>query len=234
MLITDLPGHKWLNIPYDCGLFFSRNIAHQRTVFGPSLVAGVPAYLAKAAPTANDTFSPEMQAAMAIPDPVYLTLENSRRFRALPLYAALLDQGREGFAHIIRRNILFARRVAEWMTGKAGKGYYEVLNLRPPLVSNEPTSPNMPTTPLNIVFFRASESNPVPAYKGPNGGAALIEAINGTNRMQVTPGPAGGVRMAVSNWLTGLNSSKDESGTEKGDFDIVAETLLAVVEHPSE
>ncbi|KIJ45920.1 hypothetical protein M422DRAFT_29566 [Sphaerobolus stellatus SS14] len=227
-------AHKWFNVPYDCGLFFTRSVEHQRTVFGPSLVGGVPAYLAKDPSTSGVAISSEMRAALALPDPFYLTIENSRRFRALPLYAALLDQGREGYAELIRRNILFARRVAEWMTSPAGKGYYEVLNLREPLVRNASSSSNSPTTPLNIVFFRAAEANPVKAYQGPHGGAALIKAINGTNKMQVTPGPIGGVRLAVSNWSTGLYTEKATDGTEKGDFEIVVETLLKVVEDPPE
>ena len=33
-----------------------------------------------------------------VPSPLYLGIENSRRFRALPLFASLLSLGKEGYA----------------------------------------------------------------------------------------------------------------------------------------
>lgn len=187
-------------MPYDCGLFFSRSIAHQTSVFGPSPARGVPAYYTRT--NEKGTRTAEMEAATEIPDGMNLGIENSRRFRGLPLYAALLDQGREGYADLVRRNIGFARRVAAWMGGVEGRGYYEVLNLRGG------------TTPLNMVLFRAASTNPVEEYRRDAG--ALVRAINGTGMMMVTPGP-GGVRMAVSNWMTG-----------ERDFGRVVEVLVGV------
>ncbi|KAF8516439.1 hypothetical protein BU17DRAFT_67449 [Hysterangium stoloniferum] len=219
-------GHKWLNVPYDCGIFFSRSIEHQSSVFGPSLSKAPPAYLARATGPWDEALTPEMKAAKAIPDAMNMTIENSRRFRALPLYTALLDQGREGYADLVRRNILFTRQIAAWMASPEGKGYYEVLNLRQSWVDS--SAP--PTTPLNMLLFRASAGNPVQAYCEPGGSATLVRALNETRKIQVTPG-LGAVRIAVSNWCTGLQTV-NENGMEKGDMDIVAETLLAVVEHP--
>ena len=168
-----------------------------------------------------------MEAAQRIIDPMNFNIENSRRFRALPLYAGLLDRGRVGYAEIVRRNIQFTRRIAAWMISPEGKGYYEVLNLR-----NSLTDPGaQPTTPLNILLFRAASTNLVHAYRGPAGAGLLVKAINETRKIQVTP-DAGAVRIAVSNWCTGLETVIQD-GTEKGDFDIVVEVLLGVVESPS-
>lgn len=33
-----------------------------------------------------------------VPNPLYCNIENSRRFRALPLFASLLSLGKEGYA----------------------------------------------------------------------------------------------------------------------------------------
>jgi glutamate/tyrosine decarboxylase-like PLP-dependent enzyme len=147
----------------------------------------------------------EMRAAQGVPDPMTQTIANSRRFRALPVYAALLDQGRAGYVALVRRNVLFARRVAAWMGSGAGRGYYEVMNLRGG------------TTPLNMVLFRAARTNPVAAYREERG--RLERAINGTGEMQVTGGAGGSVRMGVSNWQTG-----------EDDFGIVVRVLVSIVE----
>ncbi|KAL8715959.1 MAG: hypothetical protein Q9220_000626 [cf. Caloplaca sp. 1 TL-2023] len=90
-------GHKLLNVPYDCGFFFSRHatIAHQ--VFqNPNA-----AYLNAGEPGANP-----------IQSPLNIGLENSRRFRALPVYATLISYGRAGYREMLERQIRFARRVA--------------------------------------------------------------------------------------------------------------------------
>jgi glutamate/tyrosine decarboxylase-like PLP-dependent enzyme len=219
-------AHKWLNVPYDCGLFFSRSIEHQCSVFGPSPTKGVPIYLKRCTKPFSNAMTPEMDMAQSIPDPMNLGIQISRRFRALPLYAALLDQGRAGYADLVRRNILFARRIAAWMGSSEGKGYYDVLNLR-----KSWTDPGLPpTTPLNVLLFRAASTNPVRSYRKAAGAGVLIRAINETRKVQVTPGP-GGVRIAVSSWCTGLKTVLDD-GKEKSDFDILVEVLLSVVESP--
>lgn len=67
-------------MPYDCGLFFTRSVKALTDVLGPGEDA--PAYLS----SASDT-----------PSPLYVNIENSRRFRALPLLASLASLGREGY-----------------------------------------------------------------------------------------------------------------------------------------
>ncbi|KAK2024835.1 pyridoxal-dependent decarboxylase [Colletotrichum zoysiae] len=90
-------GHKLLNVPYDCGMFFTRSLSTLTSVFtNPNA-----AYLSSGP-------SP-------IPSPLNIGLENSRRFRALPAYAVLRSEGRAGLAAILGRMVLLARRLARWI-----------------------------------------------------------------------------------------------------------------------
>ena len=76
-------GHKWLNVPYDCGIAFVRDTGAHRAAM--SLGA---AYLA-----------PSRDAR----DPNDWNLELSRRARAIPVYAALQELGRKGVADMVER-----------------------------------------------------------------------------------------------------------------------------------
>ena len=83
--------HKWLNVPYDCGLaIVADRAAHRRAM---SLSA---AYLVAGEQRDNYDYTPEA----------------SRRARGFPLYAALRSLGRRGLAELIERNCAQARRFA--------------------------------------------------------------------------------------------------------------------------
>ena len=97
-------AHKWLNVPYDCGFVLCADEAAHRSAM--SLAA---AYIVA---TGGER------------DPHEFVPEESRRARAIPVYAALRSLGREGFAELIERNCRQARRFAE---GFSAAGY-EVLN----------------------------------------------------------------------------------------------------------
>jgi len=86
-------GHKWLNVPYDCGIVFcSHPEAHRAAM---SLAA---AYIV------SDTHER---------DPHEFVPEESRRARAVPVYAALRTLGRDGLRELVERNCSHARRMAE-------------------------------------------------------------------------------------------------------------------------
>jgi len=85
-------GHKWLNVPYDCGFAFVRDTALLAKVF--SLAA---AYL------------PDDE-----PEPTYgyLTPESSQRARAIAVWAALRAWGRSGYREMVERHLDLAQRLA--------------------------------------------------------------------------------------------------------------------------
>jgi glutamate/tyrosine decarboxylase-like PLP-dependent enzyme len=86
-------GHKWLNVPYDCGFAFVRDPGLLAKVF--SLAA---AYL------------PEDE-----PEPTYgyLTPESSQRARSIAVWAALRAWGREGYREMVERHLDLAQRLAQ-------------------------------------------------------------------------------------------------------------------------
>ena len=97
-------AHKWLNVPYDCGLAIVADPRKLTAALGLSA-----AYLP--ASTARDAGD--------------LVPEASRRARALPVYAALRALGRRGLATQVDRCCALARRAAD---GLADGGAAEVLN----------------------------------------------------------------------------------------------------------
>jgi glutamate/tyrosine decarboxylase-like PLP-dependent enzyme len=96
-------AHKWLNVPYDSGIAFCAHEAAHRSAM--SLAA---AYIVA---TGSER------------DPHEFVPEESRRARAVPVYAALRSLGSEGFAELIECNCRQAQRFA----GLRAAGY-EVLN----------------------------------------------------------------------------------------------------------
>ena len=87
-------AHKWLNVPYDSGLVFVRDIAAHRAA-----TSSAAAYLPPA-PGAER-------------DPMDYVPEMSRRARAFAIYAAIRSLGRDGIAELVERTCKVARRIAD-------------------------------------------------------------------------------------------------------------------------
>ncbi|HEY5144493.1 MAG TPA: aminotransferase class V-fold PLP-dependent enzyme [Solirubrobacteraceae bacterium] len=88
-------AHKWLNVPYDCGVAIVADSAAHRGAM--SVTAS---YL-------EQTAGPD-----ALREPVDWTPEFSRRARGVPVYAALCSLGRDGVAELVDRLCACAWRFA--------------------------------------------------------------------------------------------------------------------------
>ena len=88
-------AHKWLNVPYDCGITICRHPEPHRAAMTVTA-----SYLLQAAPGTDR-------------DPVDWNPEFSRRARAVPVYAAIASLGRSGIVDIVARCCAHARRFAE-------------------------------------------------------------------------------------------------------------------------
>ncbi|KYK60319.1 hypothetical protein DCS_01456 [Drechmeria coniospora] len=175
-------GHKILNLPYDCGMFYTRSPAILSSVFANPNAA----YLSSGPGS-------------SIPSPLHIGLENSRRFRALPLYAAILNEGKAGFGRLVAAMVDISRRIAAFLRDST---HYELL----------PDGSASLDDIFMIVLFRAKDDmlNDV-----------LVDRINETRQMYVSETSWGGskaVRIAVSNWKVDVHR----------DFEIVAGILNAV------
>ena len=157
-------AHKLLNVPYDCGFFLTRH----KTLLEDVFRNGNAAYLSSDSTVAD------------IQSPLNIGIENSRRFRALPVYATLSTYGRIGYQDMLRRQIRLARRIALWID--KSDEYY----LLPPKSSIDSV--------FIIVLFCARDLQL---------NKELVEKINNTRQIYVTGTKWDGesaARIAVSNW----------------------------------
>jgi len=86
-------GHKWLNVPYDCGYAFVANPAPHR-----ASMAARASYLEHSTDAR---------------DPLDWTPEHSRRARGFATWAALRELGRRGVAELVARNCRQATELVE-------------------------------------------------------------------------------------------------------------------------
>ncbi|MCJ1474085.1 hypothetical protein MMC13_002743 [Lambiella insularis] len=163
-------AHKMLNVPYDCGFFFCAypNIA-QEVFHNPNA-----AYLNNGADASDH-----------IPSPLNIGIENSRRFRGLPVYATLMAYGQAGYVDMLERQVRFTRAVVSFLDA------HESFDILPEELQG---SPELMEQMFIIVLFRAKD-----AYLN----SQLVSRINATSKIYVSGTVWNGLpaaRFAVSNW----------------------------------
>lgn len=161
-------GHKLLNVPYDCGIFFTRHKDLSEATF----MNGNAAYLSSG--PGSDS----------VQSPLNIGIENSRRFRALPVYHTLSAYGRRGYCDMLVRQIELARRLAAWIWD------HPKYDLLPQSERKESALAKV----FMIVLFRAKDSAV---------NQRLVKSIKETRKIYVSgtswdDQPA--ARIAVSNW----------------------------------
>lgn len=153
-------GHKWLNTPYDCGMAITRDPgAHS------AAMRMTAAYLT----TGGD-----------VRDPMDFTPEWSRRARALPALAALMELGRDGLAAMIERCCDHAAAIYDGMAALPGA-----------------TGLARPTMNQGLIQFNA--------HDGSNISDAVIAAINASGEAFMSGGTWDGervMRISVCGWNT--------------------------------
>jgi glutamate/tyrosine decarboxylase-like PLP-dependent enzyme len=172
-------AHKWLNVPYDCGVALLREPNRLASTFAMGA-----AYL------------PEVREEQ--PDFGYRSPENSRRAKALTLWATLAAYGRDGYRAMVERHLALARRLGE-------------------RVDAEPELERLADVKLNIVCFRW---HPEGAADGELDdlnrklGAALVEDGRVLAGTTVYEGKVA-FRPAIVNWRT-----------REEDVDLLVDVLL--------
>ena len=102
--VTD--GHKWLNVPYDCGMVICRH---------PQALRGAMGIAAAYMPASEEVPAKDQ------------VLEFSRRPRGIPVWAALRTLGRSGVAELVDRCCSHARWLAEGLRGLGWEIHNEVV-----------------------------------------------------------------------------------------------------------
>jgi glutamate/tyrosine decarboxylase-like PLP-dependent enzyme len=102
-------GHKWLNVPYDCGFAFVRDVEAHAAALSPQSGAYI---------IYSDTERDEFR---WVP-------EYSRRARGFASWAALRSLGRDGVAALVAGHQALAARMAAGLRAAADEAGLEVLN----------------------------------------------------------------------------------------------------------
>jgi glutamate/tyrosine decarboxylase-like PLP-dependent enzyme len=159
-------GHKWLNVPYDCGFVLMRETER----LPRALNVGAP-YL----PSPDDPH----------PNFGFVAPENSRRARALAVWATLRAYGRAGYREMVERHITLARHLAD-------------------RVDASPELERLADVPLNIVCFRAHPAG-VSEEQLNEFNTRLGDALRADGRVFVGTNTYAGktaLRPAIVNWRT--------------------------------
>ena len=178
--------------PYDCGFFFCRHLGNAAKVFQNS----------------NAAYLGVLDTSAVIPSPLNMGIENSRRFRALPVYATLRSYGRTGYRKMLQEQIHLARAVASYLFDHPD---FELLP------SYSDTKDRVKSRVYIIVLFRAKdeELNKV-----------LVQRINASTKIYVSVTSWEGkpaCRIAISNWQVNVERHST----------LIMRILKDIVEQPS-
>ncbi|RAL16253.1 pyridoxal phosphate-dependent decarboxylase family protein [Aspergillus homomorphus CBS 101889] len=182
-------AHKLLNVPYDCGFVLCRHPEEAMNVFQNANAA----YLTSG-----------QNGETSIPSPLNNGMENSRRFRALPVYASLVAYGRNGFRDMLQKQIRLARMIAGWLYD------HPAYNILPAAGSKDAL---LDQTYI-VVLFSAKDDTL---------NQSLAKRINDTLKMFVSGTSWDGrpaCRIAISNWRA----------EEERDFALVTDVLQSVAD----
>lgn len=102
-------AHKWLNVPYDCGLAICRHPAEHAAAVSYSA-----AYLTGSGATGDFVLGD-------------LTPESSRRARGFAVWAALRELGKDGVAALVERSCARARRFADALVAGGARVHNDVV-----------------------------------------------------------------------------------------------------------
>ncbi|KIW73527.1 hypothetical protein PV04_01640 [Phialophora macrospora] len=199
--------HKLLNVPYDCGVFFTRHKALLEDVFQN----GNAAYLTGGGGSGSgagsgvrryDDDNDDDTSLSAIQNPLNIGIENSRRFRALPVYATLTAYGHDGYLTMLKRQISLARRVTRWLIRDRR---FEVL---PGERAGESEDETVARTYMVVLFRVRGESDGQGQGRDHNVTRELVQRVNQTGKIYITGTVWEGrsaARIAVSNWQTNVD-----------------------------
>jgi len=133
----------------------------------------------------NAAYLSGSDASVTIPSPLNIGIENSRRFRALPVYATLRAYGRTGYCKMLRKQITLARAIAFYLSDHAD---FELLPISPDTIAR------IIARTYIIVLFRA---------KNEELNKTLVQKINASAIIYVSGTSWEGkpaCRIAISNW----------------------------------
>ncbi len=150
-------AHKWLNVPYDSAFQFCKYLDLQSEVFQN----GNAPYLDDLASTSY----------------INLTPENSRRWRALPIWFSFASYGINGISKMIERCCQLTKKTGNWL--------------------NESTDFDLlADIKLNIVCFKVAKHLNISTE-------LFLKELNSLSRVYLTPTQYNGdyaIRIAFSNW----------------------------------
>ena len=121
-------GHKWLNVPYDCGFGFVRDASLLVSAFN----VGAP-YL--------------KYGEGSLPNPGFLVPEMSRRARSLAVWATLRAYGRSGVTEMVERHLLLAQHLAALVD--ASKSFERLADVPLNIVCFRARPPGLPESELD-------------------------------------------------------------------------------------